>query len=117
MCTVDLVGQGRLTTILTISISVIRGARKMILFLFPTFFWVDKFNEIKISFVACTVDLVDQYGGQATLTNEVNGARDETHFDFIEIVYPKNVGNKKIIIFLAPLMAEIDMVSIVVKRP
>ena len=38
VCTVDLVGQGRLTTILTISISVIRGARKMIIFLFPTFF-------------------------------------------------------------------------------
>ena len=37
-CTVDLVGQGRLTTTLTISISAIRGARKMIIFLFPTFF-------------------------------------------------------------------------------
>ena len=35
-CTVDLVGQGRLTTKLTISISVIRGARKMIVF-FHTF--------------------------------------------------------------------------------
>ena len=35
-CTIDLVGQGRLTTILTISISVIRCARKMI-FLFHNF--------------------------------------------------------------------------------
>ena len=35
--TVNRVGQGRLTTILTISISVIKGARKMITFLFPTF--------------------------------------------------------------------------------
>ena len=41
MCTDDLVGQGRLTTILTkvtIPISVIRSARKMIIFLFHTFF-------------------------------------------------------------------------------
>ena len=37
-CTVDLVGQGRLTTKLAISISVIRGARKKIVFfLFHTF--------------------------------------------------------------------------------
>ena len=62
-------------------------------------------------------DVKTQYGGQATLTNEVNGARDKPNFDFIELVYPKNVENKKIIIFLAPLMAEIEMVSIVVKRP
>ena len=32
VCTVDLVGQGRLTTILTISISVIRSNRTMIIF-------------------------------------------------------------------------------------
>ena len=35
--TVDLVGQGHLTIILTISISAIRGARKMIIFCFPRF--------------------------------------------------------------------------------
>ena len=94
MCTIDLVGQGHLTTILTISISVIRGARKVIIFCFPCF-GVDKVNEIKISFVSCTADLVGQYGGQGTLTNEVNGAHDNTNFYFIELVYRKNVGNKK----------------------
>ena len=52
-----------LTTILTISISVIRGARKMIFF---HVFRVDKFNEIKIGFVTCTVDFSGQYGDQAT---------------------------------------------------
>ena len=52
---------------------------------------MDKFNEIEISFVACTVDLVGQYDGQATLTNEFNGAHDKTNFEFIELVYPKNV--------------------------
>ena len=67
----------------------------MIIFLFPHVFWIEKFNENKIRFVTCTVDLVGQYGGQATLTNEVNGAHHETNFDFIELVYPKNVGNKK----------------------
>ena len=53
----------------------------MIIFCFPCF-WVDKFNEIKISFATCTVDLVGQYGGQATLTNEVNYAwiREEGSF-------------------------------------
>ena len=35
-----------------------------------------------------------QFSGQATLTNKVNGARDEANFDFIELAYPKNVGNK-----------------------
>ena len=44
VCAVDLVGQGRLTIILTISISVIRGARKIIFFCFPRF-WVDKFKK------------------------------------------------------------------------
>ena len=48
----------------------------MIIFLFPHFLG-DKFNEIKINFVTCTVDLVGQYGGQATLTNEINGAHDK----------------------------------------
>ena len=80
-------------------------------------FWVDKFNEIKISFVTCTVDLVGQGRLTTILTIKVNGERDKPNFDFIELVYPKNVGNKKIIIFLAPLMTEIEMVSIVVKRP
>ena len=37
VCTVDLVGQGCLTIILTISISVIRSARKMIIFLISKF--------------------------------------------------------------------------------
>ena len=32
-----------------------------------------------------------QFKGQATLTKKVNGARDKANFDFIEIVYPKNV--------------------------
>ena len=36
-CIVDRVGQGRLTTRMTISILVIRGARKMIIFGFPRF--------------------------------------------------------------------------------
>ena len=57
------------------------------------------------------------YGGQATLTNKVDGARDEASFDLIELFYTKNVWNKKIIIFLAPLMTDIEMVSIVVKQP
>ena len=35
--TIDLVGQGRLATKLTIVISVIRGTRKMIILLFHTF--------------------------------------------------------------------------------
>ena len=65
----------------------------------------------------CTVDLVGQGRLTTILTNKVNGARDEPNFDFIEFVYPKKRGKKKIIIFLAPLMAEIEMVSIVVKRP
>ena len=43
----------------------------------------------------------------------INSARDNTNFDFIEFVYPKNVEQ---IIFLAPLMPEIEMVSIVVKH-
>ena len=41
------------------------------------------------------VDFVGQYGGQATLTNEVNGASDKTYFDFIELVYPKKLETKK----------------------
>ena len=77
-------------------------------------FLVDKSNEIKISYVTCTYDLVGQFGSQATLTNEVNSACDKNNFDFIELVYPKNVGKQKII-FLAPLMAETEMVSKVVK--
>ena len=40
-CTVDLVGQVHLTSKLTISITVIRGARKIIIFLFPTFVWAE----------------------------------------------------------------------------
>ena len=29
------------------------------------------------------------------MTNKVNGARDKDNFDFIELVYPENVGIKK----------------------
>ena len=58
-----------------------------------------------------------QFSGQATLTNKVNGAYDKANFDFIELVYPKNVWNKNTIVFLAPQMTEIEMVSLVVKRP
>ena len=36
-----------------------------------------------------------QFSGQATLTNKVNGARNKANFDFIELLYPKNVWNKK----------------------
>ena len=58
-CTVDLVGQGRLTTILItdISISVIGSAiDRWSFFCSPRFLWVDKFNEIKISFVTLGED-------------------------------------------------------------
>ena len=58
-----------------------------------------------------------QYSGQATLTHKVNGARDIVGCYFIELADPKNMGNKKKFIVLACLMAEIEMVSIVVKRP
>ena len=55
-----------------------------------------------MSFVTCTADLVGQYGGQVTLANKVNGARDKANFDLFELVYPKKHGKqKKIIIFLA----------------
>ena len=43
--------------------------------------------------------------------------RQSCNFDFFELVFPKNAGNKEIIIFQALLMTEIEMVSIVVKRP
>ena len=57
--TVNLVGQGRLTTTLTISISVIRGARKMIIiFLFPTFSGQRSSMKSKFSSVTCIVDSV-----------------------------------------------------------
>ena len=39
--------------------------------------------------------MISTYGGQATLTNKVNGACNEANFDFIELVYPKNVGRKR----------------------
>ena len=55
----------------------------------------DKFNEIKISFVTCTADLVGQGRLTTKLTNKVNGARGKPNFNYIELVYPKNVGNKK----------------------
>ena len=58
-----------------------------------------------------------QFSGQTTLTNKVNGAPDKANSDFIELVYPKNVYETKNIVFLAPLMTEIEMVSLVVKRP
>ena len=45
------------------------------------------------------------------MTNKVNGARDKATFDFIELVCPENVGIEKIIIFLPPLMTEIEMFS------
>ena len=54
--TVDLAGQYRLTTTLTISISVIRDARMMICFVSHVF-GVDEFNEIKISFVTSRAPL------------------------------------------------------------
>ena len=74
VCTVDFVGQGRLTIILTISISVIRSARKMIFFYFQVF-WVDKFNEIKISFVTCTADFVGQGRLTTILTISISAIR------------------------------------------
>ena len=43
-----------------------------------------------------------------TLTNKVNGTRDEANFEFIELVYLKNARNNKIIIFLAPVMTDIE---------
>ena len=46
----------------------------------------------------------------------VNGSGDKAKLDFIEYVYPENVGNKKIL-SLAPQMADIEMASLVVKRP
>ena len=75
--------QGCLTIILTISISVIRSARKMIIFCFPRF-WVDKFNEIKISSVTCTFDLVGQGRLTTILTISISAIR----------------GARKMIIFL-----------------
>ena len=64
-------------------------------FCFPCFL-SRQVQWIKISFVTCTVDFVDRYGGQATLTNKVKGARGKANFDFIKIVYPKNLGHKNI---------------------
>ena len=58
-----------------------------------------------------------QYNGQTILINKVHSAREEAYFDIIELVCPKYVGNQKIIIFLTPLMTEIEMVSLVVKWP
>ena len=54
-----------------------------------------------------------QFSGQSTLTNKVNRARDNANFDFIELVYPKNLRNKKNHLSNT-LMTEIEMVSIVV---
>ena len=34
------------------------------------------------------------------------------NFDFIELVYPKYLGKKKIVIFLGPLMIEIDSIVV-----
>ena len=42
---------------------------------FPTLFWVDKFNEIKISFVTCTIDLVGQSRLTTTLTISISVIR------------------------------------------
>ena len=58
-----------------------------------------------------------QYSVQVTLTHKVSGARNIVGCYFIELVDPKNMENKKKFIVLACLMAEIEMVSIVVKRP
>ena len=63
-----------------------RHARKMILYLFPTFiFFVDEFNEIKISFVMCTIDLVGQCHLTTILTISIlviRGARKMIIFCF-----------------------------------
>ena len=65
-CSVDLVVQGHLTTVLTISISVIRSDRKMIILVcFPRLMGI----QVQINrnwWVTFTVDLAGQYGGQAT---------------------------------------------------
>ena len=82
---------------------------------------MDKFNEIKISFVACTVDLVGQ--GHSTtiyiLTISVSESTVHvTELTPISLNLPTlKPGKQKIIIFLHPLMTGIGMVSIVVKRP
>ena len=40
---------------------------------------------------------------KAALTNKVNGTRNEANFDFTELVYLKNVGNKWKVFFSACL--------------
>ena len=52
-----------------------------------------------------------QICGQATLTNKANDALERAKFDFLELVYPKTWETKSCIIFLAPIMTEIGMVS------
>jgi hypothetical protein len=48
------------------------------------------------------------------LTHKVSGASNIGRCYFIELADPKNIGNKKIIV-LACLIAEIEMVTLVVK--
>ena len=50
-------------------------------------------------------------------TDKVKGPREEANFDILELAYQINQGNNKMIKFLAPLVAEIEIVSIVVERP
>ena len=54
------------------------------------------------------------FSGQATLTTTSTiDDRDKAKFDFVKLVYPKKRGIQIIIIFLAPLMTEIEMASLV----
>ena len=46
------------------------------------------------------------------MTNKVNGAHDKANFDFLELVYPNNIGNKLKIIFLYRMSVSILVVDI-----
>ena len=55
--------------------------------------WETKTIIIFLAPLMTEIEMVS-ISGQATLTNKVNSARDRANFDFIELVYRKNVGNK-----------------------
>ena len=89
--TVDLVGQGTLTTILTISVSVIRRARQMIIIFVSHVFWVDKFNGIKINFSKYTVDYVGQ--GRLTTILIISISESTVHVTELISISQRNIYN------------------------
>ena len=65
----------------------------------------------------CTGELVGQGRLTTILTNKVNGTRDEANISISLKLSTLETCETKTIIFLASLMTEIEMVSLVVKRP